>query len=158
MNPLGILAPEEIDLGRNLLDQIAYQIPLGNRKVLTDLSNKYYTAIPHGFGRKRPPVIDDQNLLEQERHLLRDMYSDHVWQYECERQGWTDFDSNASQQLEELYRRRLMHPEHSNERTKVHSGEWEYMIDFDRMIQTNTEHQEHRERNIRRIHQHQQAQ
>ncbi|KAL1851169.1 hypothetical protein Plec18170_006493 [Paecilomyces lecythidis] len=35
-----------------------------------DLSNRYFTLIPHVFGRNRPPVIDNQILIKKEVDLL----------------------------------------------------------------------------------------
>ncbi|KXJ92013.1 poly polymerase catalytic domain-domain-containing protein [Microdochium bolleyi] len=37
------------------------------------LSNLYYTLIPHSFGRQRPPVIRDQNMLKKEIELLESL-------------------------------------------------------------------------------------
>lgn len=37
------------------------------------LSNTYYSLIPHAFGRNRPPVINDGNLLKNEIELLESL-------------------------------------------------------------------------------------
>ena len=37
------------------------------------LSNTYYSLIPHDFGRQRPPVISDANLLKKEVELLESL-------------------------------------------------------------------------------------
>jgi len=37
---------------------------------LTALSSKFFTAIPHDFGRVKPPVIDTQEKLQQKLDLL----------------------------------------------------------------------------------------
>lgn len=37
------------------------------------LSNLYYTLIPHSFGRNRPPIIRDQNMLKKEIELLESL-------------------------------------------------------------------------------------
>ncbi|KAI0484688.1 PARP-domain-containing protein [Xylariaceae sp. FL0804] len=37
------------------------------------LSNLYYTLIPHAFGRNRPPVIQDHNRLKKEIELLESL-------------------------------------------------------------------------------------
>lgn len=38
-----------------------------------DLSNLFYTIIPHSFGRNRPPVIRDDNMLKKEIELLESL-------------------------------------------------------------------------------------
>lgn len=50
------------------LAQSKYREPL--RDVLEDLTSKYYTVIPHSFGRMRPPVIDSEAALKREIELI----------------------------------------------------------------------------------------
>ncbi|KAI0136364.1 poly polymerase [Xylariales sp. AK1849] len=38
-----------------------------------DLSNAYFSLIPHAFGRNKPPVIRDQTLLKREIELLESL-------------------------------------------------------------------------------------
>lgn len=40
------------------------------RKAIEDFSNKYYSTIPHEFGRTRPPLIDNNELLRSEVSML----------------------------------------------------------------------------------------
>ncbi|KAI1436353.1 poly polymerase catalytic domain-containing protein [Xylaria sp. CBS 124048] len=37
------------------------------------LSNLFFTIIPHAFGRKRPPIIQDQTMLKREVELLESL-------------------------------------------------------------------------------------
>ncbi|KAK3686150.1 poly-ribose polymerase-like protein [Podospora appendiculata] len=37
------------------------------------LSNSFYSLIPHAFGRNRPPVITDQNMVKREIELLESL-------------------------------------------------------------------------------------
>ncbi|KAI5461655.1 poly polymerase catalytic domain-containing protein [Mariannaea sp. PMI_226] len=37
------------------------------------LSNTYYSVIPHAFGRQRPPIIRDNNMLKKEIELLESL-------------------------------------------------------------------------------------
>lgn len=37
------------------------------------LSNTYYSVIPHAFGRNRPPIIRDDNMLKKEIELLESL-------------------------------------------------------------------------------------
>lgn len=56
--PLGVPSQSQIQLGVEILDQI--QSKLDGNAVTTSyeqLSSQFYTAIPHSFGRSRPPTI-----------------------------------------------------------------------------------------------------
>lgn len=37
---------------------------------MEDFSNKYYSTIPHEFGRNRPPLIDNNEILRTEVSML----------------------------------------------------------------------------------------
>ncbi len=39
-------------------------------KAIEDFSNKYYSTIPHEFGRNRPPAIDNNEILRKETSML----------------------------------------------------------------------------------------
>ena len=39
-------------------------------QAIEDFSNKYYSTIPHEFGRNRPPLIDNNDILRQETSML----------------------------------------------------------------------------------------
>ena len=39
-------------------------------QVIEDFSNKYYSTIPHEFGRNRPPLINNNDILRQETSML----------------------------------------------------------------------------------------
>ncbi|KAF5251101.1 hypothetical protein FANTH_3774 [Fusarium anthophilum] len=42
-------------------------------EAIEQLSNTYYSLIPHAFGRKQPPIIHDKNLLKNEKELLQSL-------------------------------------------------------------------------------------
>lgn len=42
----------------------------GNNAKLLELTNKFYTIIPHDFGHKKPPLIDNAQLLQEKLQLL----------------------------------------------------------------------------------------
>ena len=44
-----------------------------SRDEVERLSNQYFSIIPHAFGRNRPPVIRDINLLKKEIELLESL-------------------------------------------------------------------------------------
>jgi poly [ADP-ribose] polymerase len=81
--PLGKLSKNTISRGFQQLKDLAallddpnlaatkWQMPFSSAK--EHLSNTYYSLIPHDFGRSRPPVIGDNNLLKKEVELLESL-------------------------------------------------------------------------------------
>lgn len=53
-----------------LLDDPAAAIAAGNTLSVADLSNRFYSLIPHNFGRNRPPIISNQAMVKREIELL----------------------------------------------------------------------------------------
>ena len=55
-----------------VLEEIEPLIPKqsANRKKLQELSSRFYTIIPHDFGRRVPPVIDDEETLRKKFDML----------------------------------------------------------------------------------------
>lgn len=84
--PLGKLSKEVISRGYQTLKDIGEVIEQkpgflqkfaehGNHRalILSRLSNRYYTVIPHSFGRNTPPVIDTGPKLKQEIELIENL-------------------------------------------------------------------------------------
>ena len=81
--PLGKLSKTTLGRGFRILRDLAelkadpslatskYQ--RGYTQAVQDLSNSYYSTIPHIFGRCRPPVIDESRLLKQEIEMLESL-------------------------------------------------------------------------------------
>jgi poly [ADP-ribose] polymerase 2/3/4 len=81
--PLGKLSKRTLTQGYQVLKDIAaligdhslaqseYGQSLG--KALEDLSNTYFSTIPHAFGRNRPPVIQDDRLMKKEIELIESL-------------------------------------------------------------------------------------
>lgn len=68
--PLGRLSQAQVQRGMDVLEEIEAEIK--GRARLTELqllSSKFYTVIPHSFGRQRPPVIDSLNVVQQKYDL-----------------------------------------------------------------------------------------
>ncbi|KAL4810012.1 poly polymerase catalytic domain-containing protein [Aspergillus unguis] len=78
--PLGKLSKRTLTMGFEILKELA---ELSNtpslamskhgmqlRPALENLSNRYFTTIPHVFGRNRPPVLDNQTYIKKEVELL----------------------------------------------------------------------------------------
>lgn len=81
--PLGKLSKRTLTQGYQILKDIAavvgdhslaqsqYGQSLG--RTLEDLSNRYFSTIPHAFGRNRPPVIQDDLLMKREIELIESL-------------------------------------------------------------------------------------
>jgi len=72
---------------------------------------------------------------------------DYVWQYYDS--GWKNYLPDASDTVEEVYQNYKSNRGDTDVRA-VKSGQWEYMVDFMAMKQTNIQHENHTIRNIRR--------
>ncbi|KAL5000285.1 poly polymerase catalytic domain-containing protein [Aspergillus recurvatus] len=78
--PLGKLSKRTLMSGYETLKELAelaatpslavsrYGMQL--RPAMEQLSNRYFTTIPHVFGRNRPPVLDNQTYIKREIELL----------------------------------------------------------------------------------------
>lgn len=72
--PLGKLSKGTITRGfQTLKDLAAIVDDPTSRDDVEVLSNRYYSLIPHDFGRTRPPVIDTNLLLKKEIDLLESL-------------------------------------------------------------------------------------
>lgn len=69
--PLGKLRQSQIDAGHAVLEQIeAVTTGSEDRNELVQLSSRFFTIIPHSFGRQRPPVIDTRDSLQKLYDLM----------------------------------------------------------------------------------------
>jgi hypothetical protein len=69
--PLGKLSKKQIHKGYEILKRVEAELKGGNSKaVFLDCSNQFYTLIPHSFGMKRPPVLDNVTALEAKLTML----------------------------------------------------------------------------------------
>ncbi|CAL4150764.1 unnamed protein product, partial [Meganyctiphanes norvegica] len=69
--PLGKLSKSQIAKGLNtLLDLEAAIKDNKPHATLSDLSSKFYTIVPHDFGRMVPPVIDDQQVVQTKKEVM----------------------------------------------------------------------------------------
>ncbi|MCJ1404719.1 hypothetical protein MMC11_007945 [Xylographa trunciseda] len=78
--PLGKLSKTTLKQGFEHLHELASLIKhpslaqnkysTSQKDVIEDFSNKYYSTIPHEFGRNRPPPIDNNELLRSEISML----------------------------------------------------------------------------------------
>lgn len=69
--PLGKLSKVQIAKGFEVLEEIeAAMNQKSKRARLEELSSKFFTTVPHNFGRNRPPVIDNKEIVEQKKEML----------------------------------------------------------------------------------------
>ncbi|KAL3852914.1 hypothetical protein ACJMK2_016520 [Sinanodonta woodiana] len=68
--PLGKLSKSQIAKGFEVLDEIEKELNAKKTSKLNELSSRFYTVIPHDFGRKVPPVINDVETLRQKMDML----------------------------------------------------------------------------------------
>ncbi|XP_037535475.1 protein mono-ADP-ribosyltransferase PARP3 [Nematolebias whitei] len=69
--PLGKLSKVQIAKGFEVLEEIeAAMSQNGGRSRLEELSSKFFTTIPHNFGRNRPPLIDSSDIVESKKEML----------------------------------------------------------------------------------------
>ncbi|CAL9703936.1 unnamed protein product [Knipowitschia caucasica] len=69
--PLGKLSKMQIAKGFEVLEEI--EAALNNkskRQILEELSSKFFTTVPHNFGRSRPPTIDSKEIIEKKKEML----------------------------------------------------------------------------------------
>lgn len=77
--PLGVPSQQQIQAGASILNEIEDKLNGGAVSAsYPELSSRFYTAIPHSFGRRRPPAINSQTSLQWRYdmcNILLDMYS-----------------------------------------------------------------------------------
>lgn len=69
--PLGKLSKTQIAKGFEILERLEEAVKKKSTKpTLEKLSSEFFTAIPHNFGRRLPPVIDNQEMVQQKYDML----------------------------------------------------------------------------------------
>jgi len=69
--PLGQLSKSQINEGYTALKKVKKALDSGaNRAKLEQLTNEFYTKIPHSFGRTRPPVLDNAEVVLNKMEML----------------------------------------------------------------------------------------
>lgn len=70
--PLGKLSKQQIARGFEALEELEAALreqPLQATR-LEELSSRFFTIVPHNFGRARPPTIDSPELLRAKKDML----------------------------------------------------------------------------------------
>jgi poly [ADP-ribose] polymerase len=68
--PLGQLTKHQVQKGYEVLEELEDAIEGKKSKSITDLSSRFYTLIPHSFGRRVPPPINTGDLLQKKYDML----------------------------------------------------------------------------------------
>ena len=69
--PLGKLSKKQVTLGFEALEEIGDAIESNKaNSTLATLSSRFYTLIPHAFGRRVPPIIHTQEMLQKKMDML----------------------------------------------------------------------------------------
>ncbi|XP_068109113.1 protein mono-ADP-ribosyltransferase PARP3 [Hyperolius riggenbachi] len=69
--PLGKLSKAQIAKGFDALEDLQAALDRKAKKPeLSELSSRFYTIIPHNFGRQTPPVIDSLEVLQAKKDML----------------------------------------------------------------------------------------
>jgi poly [ADP-ribose] polymerase len=68
--PLGKLSKSQIAKGFEILEELEAVMENKKSGSYADISSKFYTTIPHDFGRTRPKAIDTREALQQKYDML----------------------------------------------------------------------------------------
>ena len=67
--PLGPLSREQIEKGQDLL---SLHNETSTIQEVLDLTNEYFTLIPHQFGNNNVPLLDNSRIIGKEIQLLQE--------------------------------------------------------------------------------------
>ncbi|XP_046454174.1 poly [ADP-ribose] polymerase 1-like, partial [Daphnia pulex] len=73
--PLGKLSKKQLEKAYGMLSQAREMLDskdVSKTKFL-DISNQFYTLIPHDFGRKTPPVLSDNEIIKSKLEMLESL-------------------------------------------------------------------------------------
>lgn len=68
--PLGQLSKAQVQKGYDVLEELEEAIEKKKNKAIEEVTSRFYTVIPHAFGRRVPPVIDTMELLQKKFDML----------------------------------------------------------------------------------------
>jgi poly [ADP-ribose] polymerase len=68
--PLGQLSKTQVEKGFEVLEDLEDAIKAKKGKQIEEVTSRFYTVIPHAFGRRVPPVIDTLELLQKKFEML----------------------------------------------------------------------------------------
>ncbi|XP_012872731.1 PREDICTED: poly [ADP-ribose] polymerase 1 [Dipodomys ordii] len=69
--PLGKLSKRQIQAAYSILSEVQQVVSEGsNSSQILDLSNRFYTLIPHDFGMKKPPLLNNTDSVQAKVEML----------------------------------------------------------------------------------------
>lgn len=69
--PLGKLSKRQIQSAYSLLSEVQQAVAdSSSESMILDLSNRFYTLIPHDFGMKKPPLLSNLDYIQQKVQML----------------------------------------------------------------------------------------
>lgn len=72
--PLGKLSKSQIAKGFEILEELEAVMENKKKGSYADISSRFYTVIPHDFGRTRPKPIDSREALQKKYDMLAVCY------------------------------------------------------------------------------------
>ncbi|CAF0920722.1 unnamed protein product [Brachionus calyciflorus] len=72
--PLGKISSNQIKQAFNILNELNELMDRkSNETLILDASNRFYTLIPHDFGMKKPPLLNDPSLIKNKTEMLNNL-------------------------------------------------------------------------------------
>lgn len=69
--PLGKLSKRQIQAAYSILSEVQQAVSQGSSESqILDLSNRFYTLIPHDFGMKKPPLLNNTDSVQAKVEML----------------------------------------------------------------------------------------
>lgn len=68
--PLGQLSNAQVQKGFEVLDELRKAIKAKKKAAIMEQTSRFYTVIPHAFGRSTPPLIDTDELADKKTEML----------------------------------------------------------------------------------------
>jgi poly [ADP-ribose] polymerase len=83
--PLGRISNKQIESAKTLLLELLKQVQDAEDDKIdistidfNQISSKYYTLIPYSCGRRKPPIIDEEKIIEKYLELLEELKNIHM--------------------------------------------------------------------------------
>ncbi|KAG8183478.1 hypothetical protein JTE90_001045 [Oedothorax gibbosus] len=69
--PLGKLSKKQIEMAYKVLCEAQQILVTGsNSAKITDVTNRFFTLIPHDFGMKKPPLLDSEEIIKSKIEMV----------------------------------------------------------------------------------------
>lgn len=92
--PLGKLSKRQIQSAYSILNEVQQAVSDGGTdSQILDLSNRFYTLIPHDFGMKKPPLLNNLDYIKSKVEMLDNLLDIEV-AYSLLRSGGQDGDKD----------------------------------------------------------------